>query len=255
MKALLKVNNLSKNFGAVIAAEDINVTIGEEEVVGIIGANGAGKTTFVNIITGYVKPTAGSVRFQGRDITGLPPRKIIRMGICRSFQITQLFPEMDVWENLMVSCTLLNNPLVRLTRPFKEKGFQDRVIATLEEFGISDYSHEAVSTLPQGVRKLLDIAMAMMGPTNLLLLDEPTSGVAIHEKFPLMDTIMESVKKTGAATIFIEHDMDIVKNYTDRIIAFYDGRVIADGPAGEVVKNEEVIRYVIGSKPAANEEG
>ncbi len=255
MKALLKVNNLSKNFGAVIAAEEINVTIGEEEVVGIIGANGAGKTTFVNIITGYVKPTAGSVRFQGRDITGLPPRKIIRMGICRSFQITQLFPDMDVWENLMVSCTLLNNPMIRLTRPFKEKGFQDRVIAALEEFGISDYAHEAVSTLPQGVRKLLDIAMAMMGPTNLLLLDEPTSGVAIHEKFPLMDTIMESVKKTGAATIFIEHDMDIVKNYTDRIIAFYDGRVIADGPAGEVVKNEEVIRYVIGSKPAANEEG
>jgi branched-chain amino acid transport system ATP-binding protein len=113
MKALLKVNNLSKNFGAVIAAEDINVTIGEKEVVGIIGANGAGKTTFVNIITGYVKPTAGSIRFQGRDITGLPPRKIIRMGICRSFQITQLFPEMDVWENLMVSCTLLNNQRLR----------------------------------------------------------------------------------------------------------------------------------------------
>ncbi|NIO16409.1 MAG: ATP-binding cassette domain-containing protein [Deltaproteobacteria bacterium] len=249
MKALLEVHNLSKNFGAVVAAEDINVTIGEKEVVGIIGANGAGKTTFVNIITGYVKPTGGTVRFQGIDITGQPPRKIIRMGICRSFQITQLFPDMDVWENLMVSCTLLNNPLKRLTRPFDQKGFRDRVMGTLEEFGISEYANEAASTLPQGVRKLLDVAMAMMGPTNLLLLDEPTSGVAIHEKFPLMDTIMESVKSTGAATIFIEHDMDIVQNYTDRIIAFYDGRVIADGPAADVVKNEEVIRYVIGQEP------
>ncbi len=255
MKALLEVHNLSKNFGAVVAAEDINVTLGEKEVVGIIGANGAGKTTFVNIITGYVKPTAGTVRFQGTDITGQPPRKIIRMGICRSFQITQLFPDMDVWENLMVSCTLLNNPLKRLTRPFDQKGFRDRVMGTLEEFGISEYAHEAVSTLPQGVRKLLDVAMAMMGPTNLLLLDEPTSGVAIHEKFPLMDTIMESVKSTGAATIFIEHDMDIVQNYTDRIIAFYDGRVIADGPAAEVVKNEEVIRYVIGQEPERDGEG
>ena len=255
MKALLEVHNLSKNFGAVVAAEDINVTIGEKEVVGIIGANGAGKTTFVNIITGYVKPTAGTVRFQGMDITGQPPRKIIRMGICRSFQITQLFPDMDVWENLMVSCTLLNNPLKRLTRPFDQKGFRDRVMGTLEEFGISEYAHEAVSTLPQGVRKLLDVAMAMMGPTNLLLLDEPTSGVAIHEKFPLMDTIMESVNSTGAATIFIEHDMDIVHNYTDRIIAFYDGRVIADGPAAEVVKNEEVIRYVIGQEPERDGEG
>ncbi len=251
MAGLLETRNLSKNFGAVTAAHDLNVTIEEGEIVGIIGANGAGKTTFVNIITGYVKPTAGTVKFMGRDITSLPPRKIIRMGICRSFQIPQLFAEMTVWENLMIACTLLNNRLQGLLRPFFNEEFGEKAEKALESFGIKEYKNEPVSALPQGVRKLLDVAMAMMGPTKLLLLDEPTSGVTIEEKFPLMETIMGSISSNGTATIFIEHDMEVVQKFAKRVIAFYDGRIIADGPTAEVMRDEDVISYVTGTTPAA----
>ncbi|RMG59478.1 MAG: ABC transporter ATP-binding protein [Deltaproteobacteria bacterium] len=254
MKPLLETRGVTKRFGAVVAAEKVNVQVREGEVVGIIGANGAGKTTFVNIITGYVKPTSGRVLFDGQDITGLPPRKVIRKGICRSFQIPQLFPDLTVEENLLVACTLLNRPFGKLLRPFHDGKFIERVEEALEKFHIKDYRHEPAGTLPQGVKKLLDIAMAMMGKTRLILLDEPTSGVAIDEKFPLMDTIVRSVGRNGTTTIFIEHDMEVVEHYAERVIAFYDGKVIADGETSRVLRNEDVVSFITGSIPTARRE-
>lgn len=248
MKTILVTQGLSKSFGAVTAAADVNVTIHEGEIVGVIGANGAGKTTFINMVTGYLKPSEGTISFQGKMITGLSPRQITRIGICRSFQVAQLFPELSVYENMLIAFSMLEDKRLSPITPLKTLETKQRAFNALKEYNIDDYAHSLVSTLPQGVRKLLDIAMAIVGKPALLLLDEPTSGVAIEEKFELMDTVMAVVKRSAAATLFIEHDMEIVSKYATRVIAFYDGRVIADAPTEEVLLNAQVKEYIIGTE-------
>lgn len=246
MTPVLEVVELNKSFGAVTAAADINVTICEHEVVAVIGSNGAGKTTFVNMVTGYLKPTSGVIRFRGENITGRPPREVSRIGICRSFQVAQLFPELTVLENMMLAFAALRIGWASFLRPMHSKEAETRSMEVLADFGIERYAHARVGVLAQGVRKLLDIAMATVSRPSLLLLDEPTSGVAIEEKFPLMDTVMNGVRRSGATVLFIEHDMEIVSRYATRVIAFYDGRVIADAPTKEALADPNVRQYVTG---------
>lgn len=245
---ILETRGLSKSFGAVTAAADINITINEEEIVGVIGSNGAGKTTFINMVTGYLTPSAGTILFRGKDITGLSPMQVTKTGICRSFQVAQLFPELTTLENMLVAHSMLSKKRLGWQRPLKSKVNIDAAIGALEGYGIDNYADAQVNTLPQGVRKLLDIAMAMVGSPSLLLLDEPTSGVSIEEKFALMDTVMDAVNRSGAANFFVEHDMEIVSRYATRVIAFYDGRVIADGPTAEALANPEVKEFIVGSE-------
>lgn len=248
MTAVLEARSLSKSFGAVTAAADINLAVGEREIVGVIGANGAGKTTFINMVTGYLKPSAGRILFRGRDITGLPPREVVRNGVCRSFQVPQLFRELTVLENMLVALGMLREHKLTWLAPLRTAARAQQAREILARYTIEGYADHQVATLPQGVRKLLDIAMATVGAPALLLLDEPTSGVAVEEKFPLMDTVMGPVRASGAACLFVEHDMEIVERYAGRVIAFYDGRILADGPVREVLGNAEVRRYVIGSE-------
>lgn len=248
MSHILETKGLAKSFGAVTAAANINITISEKEIVGVIGSNGAGKTTFINMVTGYLKPSAGIILFRGRDITGLSPRQVTRAGICRSFQVAQLFSELTTLENMLIAHCMLSKKSLGLQRPLKTSASTAAAMETLAGYGIENYAAAPVNTLPQGVRKLLDIAMAMVGSPELLLLDEPTSGVAIEEKFALMDTVMEAVKRSGAANLFIEHDMEIVSRYATRVIAFYDGRVIADGPTAEALANPEVKEFIVGAE-------
>ncbi len=246
MPPILETISLFKNFDGVIAADNINVKVEDGEIIGVIGANGAGKTTFVNMITGYLKPSEGKILYNGEDITGLPPRIITKKGINRSFQIPQLFEDLSVIENIIVAQTIKENKFINPFKDFKDKVKIEKAKEVLNEFNLMKYSNDTVSKLPQGVKKLLDIAMAVIGRPKLLLLDEPTSGVAIDEKFDLMNIVMEGVSLTGAAILFIEHDMEIVEKYSKRVIAFYDGRIIADGKTDEVLNNEEVEKYVIG---------
>ena len=244
---ILETRGLSKSFGAVTAAADININIDEKEVVGVIGSNGAGKTTFINMVTGYLKPSTGAILFREQDITGLSPMQVTRIGICRSFQVAQLFPELTTLENMLVAQSMLSKKGLGIQRPLKSKASINAAIKALTGYGIENYADAPVTTLPQGVRKLLDIAMAMVGSPALLLLDEPTSGVAIEEKFALMDTVMDAVTRSGAANLFVEHDMEIISRYATRVIAFYDGRVIADGPTTEALANAEVKKFIVGS--------
>jgi len=248
MSAVLKARGLAKSFGAVTAAADINVTIHDGEIVGVIGSNGAGKTTFINMVTGYLKPSKGEIHFRGQNITGLSPRQITRVGICRSFQIAQLFPELSVLENMLVATSMLGSRRLGFFKPLKNRDTIRKAHAVLDEYGIEKYASEKVATLPQGVRKLLDIAMALVGGADLLLLDEPTSGVAIEEKFALMDTVMDAIIRSKAASLFVEHDMEIIGRYATRVIAFYDGHIIADAPTEEALTHPEVREYVIGSE-------
>ena len=248
MAALLEVRGLCKSFGAVTAAKDINVEIRAAEVVGVIGSNGAGKTAFINMVTGYLKPSAGTIRFKDREITGLPPRQVTRAGVGRSFQIAQLFPALTVLDNMLVAVSMLLEGRLSWIAPLHTAEREKKALEVLAKYAIEGHAAEPVSTLSQGVRKLLDIAMSTVSAPDLVLLDEPTSGVAIDDKFALMDNVMGAVRASGAGCLFVEHDMEIVARYAARVMAFYEGRILADGPMQQVLDNPEVRQYVIGSE-------
>lgn len=246
MTSLLETKDLAKSFGAVTAAADINVKINPGEIVGVIGSNGAGKTTFINMVTGFLEPSSGEILFEGESVLGKKPRQVMRAGMCRSFQIAQLFPELTTLENILIADSMAKNEKLPFFQSIHTKVNENNAMETLREYGIAQYSNDVVATIPQGVRKLLDIAIAMLSKPKILLLDEPTSGVAIEDKFDLMNTVMAAVKRSKAAVLFVEHDMDVIARYSTRLIAFYDGRVLADGPTAEVIHNEDVQKLVIG---------
>jgi branched-chain amino acid transport system ATP-binding protein len=246
---LLSARGLSKHFDGVIAAEQVTLDVPAGARVGLIGSNGAGKTTFVNMITGYLKPDTGAILLDGADITALGPREIMRLGVARSFQIPQLCPEMSVLDNMLTAAACGDGHL-SWWQPARTPEKNRRVEKILERFGLAAHASRRVAELPGGVRKLLDIALALTGRPKLLLLDEPTSGVSVEEKFPMMDTIMGALGSAvgGADTtvLFVEHDMDIVTRYAERVVAFYSGRILADGPPAAVLADENVRRYVTG---------
>ena len=247
---LLSAKSLNRSFGAVVAAADISIDIATGERVCLIGSNGAGKTTFVNMITGYLKPSSGQIVLDGEDITALAPRQITHRGVARSFQIPQLCMHLTVLDNMLASlhCS-------RGQRSFFQSGHAPAAVTEclglLERFDLARHAARPVMELPGGVRKLLDIAMALTGHPKLLMLDEPTSGVSAEEKFMTMDTVMNAIDRGAqdrpVTVVFVEHDMDIVERYASRVIAFYSGRVIADGSPAVVLEDAEVQRSVTGS--------
>tara|TARA_R110002072_G_scaffold9736_8_gene46714 strand:+ start:4353 stop:5105 length:753 start_codon:yes stop_codon:yes gene_type:complete len=244
---LLEVRDVQKSFGAVTAAKDVSVSVPQGAVYSLIGTNGAGKTTFVNMVTGYIKPDSGTINFGGRNIAGLAPRQITRLGIHRSFQIAQLCNELTVEENMLVAGAIHGKTRPSFLRRAHDAEARERAIATLERFNIAEHRNRLIPELSGGVKKLLDIAMAMAGETQIMLLDEPTSGVAADEKFPIMDLVIEALRSEGVTVIFVEHDMDIVTRYSERVLAFYDGQIIADDTPDEVLSDPEVQRYVTGA--------
>ncbi len=249
MAVILDARGLEKRFGAVTAASNINVSVEQGSIVGLIGSNGAGKTTFLNMVTGYLRPDAGSILFDGRDITGQKPRRITQQGICRSFQIPQLFNSMSVAENLMVGVGIVASGGRGWAASNALEGTPEQAVnRMLEQFGLAELRHQQAGLLPEGTRKLLDIAMAMVVRPRVLLLDEPTSGVSADEKFSLMDMVMAAVRAMRVTVLFVEHDMEVVERYVQRILAFYEGRIIADGPPAEVLRDVEVRRFVIGEQ-------
>jgi branched-chain amino acid transport system ATP-binding protein len=250
MTPILEAQGLSKSFGAVVAATDVSITVPQGQRVSLIGSNGAGKTTFVNMVTGYLKPDAGRIMLEGRDITRLSPRQITRLGVARSFQIPQLAAELSVLDNMLVAAAC-NDGRPSFLRPAHTGEAIDGALAILERFDLAGQARRAVRELPGGVRKLLDIAMALVGKPRLLLLDEPTSGVSVDEKCPMMDTIASAIADAEVAVLFVEHDMDIVTRYSDRVVAFYSGRIIADDRPGTVLDDEQVQLYVTGRRKHA----
>jgi branched-chain amino acid transport system ATP-binding protein len=246
MPVVLEARSLNKSFGAVTAASNINASIAQDSVVGLIGSNGAGKTTFINMVTGYLTPTSGQIVYEGRDITGMQPRAITRLGVARSFQIPQLFNTLSVHDNLLVGVGVAARSVQTTASAAGNEHTQ--VEQLVERFNLGGYRTQTAGLLPEGVRKLLDIAMAVAARPRLLLLDEPTSGVSADEKFRLMDMVMSALKTEGVTVLFVEHDMEIVSRYTHRVLAFYEGRIIADGEPQAVLADAEVRRYVIGEQ-------
>jgi branched-chain amino acid transport system ATP-binding protein len=243
---VLEAVGLSKAFGGVRAVEDASAAVRPGEVVGIVGANGAGKTTFVNIITGYLEPDRGRVRFEGRDITGRPPREVTGLGICRSFQVPQLYVELSVEQNALVALAARDGAGLRLWRPLATPERRDEALALLASFGLADAAARPVSELPEGALKVLDIALSVALAPRVLLLDEPTSGVSSSEKLPLMDSVLRILRERGVTVLFVEHDMEVVGRYAERVLAFVEGRIVADGPPATVLADPAVRRGVLG---------
>lgn len=246
---IILAKGVNKSFAAVTAAKNVDVEVPDGAVWSLIGSNGAGKTTFVNMVTGYIKPDSGQIHFDGTDITGMQPRRISRMGVCRSFQIPQLCVELSVLENMLISLTIRDQAKPSFFAPAQSSANTDKAMAELEKFRLADLRDNRISEISSGSRKLLDIAMAISGKPKVVLLDEPTSGVAAEEKFPIMDLVMQVLSDEAVTILFIEHDMDIVERYSERIVAFYDGEIIANDTPTETLANEAVQRYVTGAIP------
>jgi branched-chain amino acid transport system ATP-binding protein len=244
--ALLRATAIEKRFGAVVAASEISISITVGERVSLIGSNGAGKTTFVNMITGYLKPDSGHIFLGERDITALAPRDITRLGVARSFQIPQLCTELSVLDNMLVAIACHDNRL-SFWQPPRRAAAVARADELLARFRLGEHRDRRVAELPGGVRKLLDIAMALTGSPKLLLLDEPTSGVSAEEKFPMLDIVMTALGAQALTVLFVEHDMDIVERYANRVVAFYSGRIIADAAPAVALAADDVRRYVTGT--------
>lgn len=247
---LLETRDLTMRFGGVVAVDRISVGIEHGEVVGVIGTNGAGKTTFINMVTGYLKSSTGNILIEGQEVTGCNPRQMVGRGIARSFQVPQLFPEMTVLQHIVLAQALAEQRQVGLLSALNTPTRFDQADVTLERFGLKAIAERPVGLVPQGQRKLIDIAMAMALRPRLLFLDEPTSGVSSAEKVPLMEVVFEAIRAEGVTVLFVEHDMEIVARYVTRIMAFRDGRVIADGAPAAVMADAEVSSAVLRKKRA-----
>lgn len=245
MTVLLEAKNLHITFGAVKAANGVDLHIDEGEFLAIIGPNGSGKTTFLNLCTGYIRPSDGEVYLDGKPITRLPPRTIARKGIARAFQIPQLFLEQTVLTNLMLAIASREG-LWQAGRALDRQAYRDEATALLAMFNLADCAPALASSLPEGRRKLVDIAIALALKPRLVLLDEPTSGVSTLERFALMETLMGALRQAKVSALFVEHDMDVVERYADRVVVWEAGRVMAQGKPDAVFKDPRVIENVIG---------
>jgi branched-chain amino acid transport system ATP-binding protein len=258
MDLIVSAEGLNKRFGAVTAAQDVTVGIERDSVVGLIGTNGAGKTTFINMVTGYLKPDTGRILFDGEDITQLSPREVTRRGISRSFQIAQLYNSLTVIDNITVAISVVldnadQSGFFSFTDPIVP-GFEQRphevANMLLERFQLQAYRDRRAQILPGGVRKLLDIALTLVAKPKVLFLDEPTSGVSAQEKFGMMNMVMGNIRSQGGTVLFVEHDMEVINRFSDRVLAFYDGRIIADGPPQTTLSDPDVLKYVVGGHRA-----
>jgi branched-chain amino acid transport system ATP-binding protein len=245
---ILEVEDLTLHFGSITAAERETVIVYPGEFVGVVGPNGAGKTTFLNLITGYLRPERGVIRFWGQDVVGMKPHQITALGVGRSFQIPQLFLTLTVRENVLVALATREGRWASAWRSLHEPSRVQAADEVLLQFGLLAQADRPAGELPEGGRKLLDVAMAFALRPRLLLMDEPTSGVSAREKFQIMDTLLQALREAGVTALFVEHDMEVVRRYATRVLVLSNGRILADGAPGDVLDDPEVRLAVTGRR-------
>lgn len=244
---MLIVKNLTKRFGGFTAVDDVNLEIKEGEIISIIGTNGAGKTTLVNMISGYLKPDSGTILFSDKDITYASPYIRIKLGVGRSFQLIQLFENSTALDNVRTALFSKYGMIRRGLLPAdRYTSVTEEATEILKTFNMLDKKNLTPKALSEGDMKILDVAIAFALKSRLLLLDEPTSGVATQDKFKVMDSIVSAIRKEGISTLIIEHDMDIVSGYSDRVIVMHEGKILAEGKPDEIMENREVKATLFG---------
>lgn len=244
---LLEVDRVSKHFGSLIAVRGVSLHVAKGELRAIIGPNGAGKTTFFNLISGFFAPSAGTVTFDGRDVTALSAQKRVALGMARTFQITEIFPELTLFENLRIGAEVASG--YRL-RPWLGKSetaaIKRRVEETLELTQLADKSSRLVGELAHGDQRAAEIAMALTLKPRLLLLDEPTAGMGDHETFEITHLVRRLHRDQNFTIVLIEHDMRVVFHLADRISVLDQGALLAEGTPKEIAANEAVQAAYLG---------
>jgi len=247
---ILQATGLTKLYGEFCALDGVSLGVAAGEFVSIVGPNGAGKSTLINILTGVTRPSAGNVRLKDRDVGGVGRARLARLGVARSFQLVQVFPDLTVLETLQAAVVArLGRGRHLFSSLARDRAVQEGALEVAELFGLGDERHVPARQLPQGDKKLLDVASAFALKPEIILLDEPTSGVSTADKTAIMDTLVAASKRVGLkAIVQVEHDMDIVFAYSDRIIALHQGRVLADAAPAAILADQRVMDTVIGRR-------
>jgi branched-chain amino acid transport system ATP-binding protein len=242
---LLRVENVTKSFDGFVAVNNFNLTVESGQMACIIGPNGAGKSTAFNLITGHLQPTRGRIFFRDREITGFPPHEICQMGVGRSFQRTNIFPRLSVFENVQVAVLSHAKKTLNFFTPAK-KLVQDETYQLLADVGLVDEAQSISGTLSYGFQKQLELGIALASEPELLLLDEPTAGMSPQETASSIELIGKIARDRGLTLLFTEHDMDVVFSIAEKITVLHQGEVLAEGLPEEVRTNPEVQRVYLG---------
>jgi len=244
---IIETQNLSKHFGGLAAVDDVSIKIEAGTLHAIIGPNGAGKTTFFNLLSGNLKPTNGKVFYKGQDLTGKPIYRMIHMGIGRSFQITNIFPNLTVRENIRLASQAMENKNFHfLMDTAKMESVEERTTIVVEKVGLASQSLLPARMLSHGDQRKLELGMILAPDPELLLLDEPTAGMAT-DQVPELITLIQEVQQSGLKTvILVEHNMNVVMKVSDRITVMHQGKVLAEGTPGEISTNHEVQTAYLG---------
>ena len=244
---MLQVQNASKNFGSLVAVQNVSLLVQPGELRAIIGPNGAGKTTFFNLISGFFPPTAGSISFDGRDVTRMPAHARVGLGMARTFQVTEVFPELTVRENLRISVEVAAGLRLRawLSQADDVK-IQERVAEFLAMGNLTDKAHRPVGELSHGDQRATEIMMALALKPRLLLLDEPTAGMGDQETYDITQLIRRLHKDSKLTIVLIEHDMRVVFHLADRIMVLDQGKFLAEGTPAEIAANKAVQTAYLG---------
>lgn len=244
---IFETQNLTKQFGALVAVDNVSIKVRKNSLHAIIGPNGAGKTTFFNLLSGNIEPTSGKVIFKGRDITHQPVHKTIHYGIGRSFQITNIFPNLTVFENIRLAAQAMGRDNFKFWQAASHfKSYETRTLDVIEKVGLKDRVHTLARTLPHGDQRKLELGMILAPDPEVLLLDEPTAGMAA-EQVPELIALIQDVQKSGDKTVMlVEHNMNVVMSVSDKITVMHQGKVRAEGTPSEITANKEVQTAYLG---------
>ncbi|MGH7070256.1 MAG: ABC transporter ATP-binding protein [Acetobacteraceae bacterium] len=245
--SLLELRGVSRRFGAIEALHEISLSVEQGELRALIGPNGAGKTTLFNLVSGYFPPSEGTIHFQGKNISGIPPSRLVARGIVRTFQITEIFHDLTVYENLRVA---VETAMGLTLRPFISRARRRQVDARIEELlettGLSDRVDQVAGALALGDQRVVEMGITLTREPRLLLLDEPTAGMGDEETQRMVGVIRALHRERGITMLFIEHDMSIIFGVADRITVLDNGHMMAEGTPAEIAENENVQSAYLG---------
>jgi branched-chain amino acid transport system ATP-binding protein len=242
---MLTCRKLRKTFSGFVAANDVSLNVDKNSITAVIGPNGAGKSTLFNLITGHLKPDSGEVMLEGRDITGVPPHKICGMGVARSFQRTNIFSKLTVFENIQAAFIAHRGKALDMWG-VSERQFRDETGQMIEQLALQDIAKTLAGEVSHGAQKQVELGIALAGEPRMLLLDEPTAGMSAqetHDSIALLDRI---ARERGLTLLFTEHDMEVVFSIAHKIAVLHQGSIIATGAPDEVRRNDEVRRVYLG---------